>query len=1060
MNKKLIAAGTAAGLVALGSAAFSQKIVRYFSPNNDGIRDALEVPFTAKDKSLIVGWEMVIENEKGDVIRRIGSKSVLPSSIDAKQFFKQIVSAKTGVIIPEKVVWDGTMDDGKTAPDGEYYYYISVTDDSGNNQKTKKFQVTLDNTRPEAKISGPAFNIFGEGDKVTFPVKQTGSKERLWTGTISNAEGKVVKTYKWERSQPENFSWDGTDDKGIIVPDGVYNYSLYSEDRAGNASLPLDIKNIVFSAEKPVTNIAISGTKYFSVPEKSELNKITFNVKIPQPSKGSANKLTAWSVEIVNSAKQVVRTYNQNNSGAVPPEKIIFDGTDALGVRVPEGEYYATVKANYLNGYSTSPINTSLFTFAPNGPEGTIASAANIFSPDGDGNMDTAQFKITKGKNTLAPVKNWTVKIFASGDRTNAVKVYSMGSNLLEKIVWDGIDSNGKICKDGKYIAVLSASDAAGNKLESVLREEITLDTSKTEIMLSASDTGFSPNGDGKHDSIKFTPILKSDANVVKYTFEIQGEKNNAVYTVTQNSKLPAEFVWNGSTTVGAMCPDGKYKAVLKTESANGSQAKIITQDFVLDNSVPAVTTEVPYYTFSLDGESKKNKFVINTTGCTDESLWTAKVLDSANKPVREFSWSGKIGNAVNSSIVWDGKDESGNKAGDGTYTIVINAVDAGYNECTKTIGAVTLDSRPVKVYVTEDYSGISPSSKTGLTQQKFNITASLNEGIDNWQFNVVNEKGQPVYTVSSKESGKTLPAQIVWNGKDKDGKIVEGTFKGELKAVYVKGNEVSETTPSFICSNTAPVLTVVTSPEYFSPDNDGTDDELNIKLGAKTSGKVVSWSFVIKNPEGTGKSGKPFWSVDGQNKITSNLVWNGLSNVSKEKDGTAERVQSAMDYPWEFTVTDDLGLTTVEKGVVHIDILVIREGNVLKMAVPAIIFRANAADFKTAKEAAGSKVTPEQAANNERVLKRVATVLKKFPDYSVTVAGHGNNISGDPEEEKILGPLSLSRAEFVKTRLVKYGVNKNKLSVEGKGGSERIASLEDKDNWWKNRRVEFILNK
>ena len=88
------------------------------------------------------------------------------------------------------------------------------------------------------------------------------------------------------------------------------------------------------------------------------------------------------------------------------------------------------------------------------------------------------------------------------------------------------------------------------------------------------------------------------------------------------------------------------------------------------------------------------------------------------------------------------------------------------------------------------------------------------------------------------------------------------------------------------------------------------------------------------------------------------------------------------MDYPWEFTVTDSLGLTSKSRGKISIDILVTRDGNVLKMAVPAIIFRSNAADFKTAKEAAGgvtvwnsSSLSMERCSTKQSVKKVIPRV-------------------------------------------------------------------------------------
>ena len=411
-----------------------------------------------------------------------------------------------------------------------------------------------------------------------------------------------------------------------------------------------------------------------------------------------------------------------------------------------------------------------------------------------------------------------------------------------------------------------------------------------------------------------------------------------------------------------------------------------------------------------------------------------------------------------------DGTDEAGNKVSDGTYSVAVKSADEAGNKFNLTLPSVTVDTRPVKVYVTAEYEGFSPLSTNGVKAQKFNLRTSIPDGIKFWEFDVVDEKGNSVYTVQSDDKNKSLPKEIIWNGTKEDGTYADGIFFGELSMEYEKGNDVYEKSSQFVCSNSAPKLNVVTAPEFFSPDNDGTDDDLFIKLSARCAGKITAWSFTILNPEESGRAGKPFWKTSGTSKITEQIIWNGLSNVSTEKNGQAERVQSAMDYPWQFTVTDSLGLTSTVTGKISVDILVIRDGNVLKMAVPAIIFRSNAADFKTAKEAPGSKVTPEQAANNERVLKRVAEILKKFPDYTITIVGHANNITGTEAEETSgdipLVPLSQNRAAFVKTRLEAYGIESSRMKTEGKGGRERIASLKDRENWWKNRRVEFLLHK
>ena len=102
-----------------------------------------------------------------------------------------------------------------------------------------------------------------------------------------------------------------------------------------------------------------------------------------------------------------------------------------------------------------------------------------------------------------------------------------------------------------------------------------------------------------------------------------------------------------------------------------------------------------------------------------------------------------------------------------------------------------------------------------------------------------------------------------------------------------------------------------------------------------------------------------------------------------------------------------------------------------------------------------------ETVKKNNQVLKRVAEILNKFKDYRVTIEGHANNTTGTQrEEDNVLLPLSQKRAEAVKKILKDYGVNDSRLSTVGVGGTKPVVSRSDKDNWWKNRRVEFILVK
>jgi outer membrane protein OmpA-like peptidoglycan-associated protein len=189
-----------------------------------------------------------------------------------------------------------------------------------------------------------------------------------------------------------------------------------------------------------------------------------------------------------------------------------------------------------------------------------------------------------------------------------------------------------------------------------------------------------------------------------------------------------------------------------------------------------------------------------------------------------------------------------------------------------------------------------------------------------------------------------------------------------------------------------------------------------------------------------------PFGHFEGEGDPPVQIEWDGKNN-------TGELVQSASDYLFTFTVTDIHGNSSSLEGTIETDILVIRDGDKLRAQVPSIVFAAEKGNFDGLPE--------DVLTNNERILRRVAQVLNKFSAYKVTVEGHANPVLRTASEETTeLRPLSELRAKAVVEELVRYGVTRERLNAVGMGGSRPVIPYEDRDGWWKNRRVEFILIK
>ena len=273
-----------------------------------------------------------------------------------------------------------------------------------------------------------------------------------------------------------------------------------------------------------------------------------------------------------------------------------------------------------------------------------------------------------------------------------------------------------------------------------------------------------------------------------------------------------------------------------------------------------------------------------------------------------------------------------------------------------------------------------------------------------------------------------------------------EGFFTPELTVRYTRGDEVKTAATNVLVDVSGPVLSLASSPEFFSPDNDGIDDDLYINLSARDASSVASWSLEIRDPE----SNSVFYRVEGRGNPTPRMIWNGRSNKG-------ELVQSATDYPYTFAAEDVLGNASSIDGKIGVDVLVILDGDKLRIQIPSIVFRPNAADFKD--------LPKDTVDNNNRILRRIAQILNKFRDYKVLVEGHANpttppDTAERTREERELKSISEARAKAVVDELVRYGVARARLSSTGVGGTMTVVSWDDADNRWKNRRVEFILIK
>jgi flagellar hook assembly protein FlgD/outer membrane protein OmpA-like peptidoglycan-associated protein len=994
--------------------------VKYISPNFDGVKDDLVLAITITDDRYVKGYRFVITDAAGAAVRTIQNKEERPENTDVKNILARLAYVDTGITIPPTLRWDGKNDSGAVVPDGTYAYRLEATDDNGNAGASAPGSVVVDTTPPTVTVAAPylIFSPDGDGNKDTLPLQQSGSSEDLWTGTVTNIAGETVKTFTWQDAAPPSFSWDGKAQDGILAPDGVYSYRVAATDRAGNGGTA-QLDNIIIDTRPTPVQLSID-LSYFSPGTASAKRTVTFTLGVPV-----ATGIEKWSLAVKDDKDATRRTF----AGTVTiPATVSWNGTDDSGAVLPEGAYSGTLTVQYVNG--KNPVAESpVVTIDTTAPRAGTKAEFDVFSPNGDGNKDT----VTIFQDTSEELF-WTGVLRGSDNKD--LKTLVWRGRADDKWTWDGKGDDGSLLPDGTYVYTLTSTDRAGNVGTSAA-VSIRIDTEATPVRLSTDPQYFSPNGDGVKDKVRLIPSVRVTAGVDSWTFRVRDEKGTVVRTWTGRSKAPDEVAWDGIDDAGKHAPDGAYTAALDVNYVNGNKPHADSAPFFIDTHAPQVTVSSDALLFSPAPDSRLAAVTIKQTS-SDEDLWEGEMKTAAGQHVRGWFWKGKA-----ADFSWDGKDDNGNLMPDGYYTYTVKSQSKGGTTTAKQLTGIQVDTRPAPVYVTVDSNGFSPNGDGFRDTMTVSMLVSLKDGIKSWKLALVNAAGAEAKTFTGVAP---VPATLPWDGKDQTGTRAapDGLYTAVLQVEYLKGTFSEARSTPFRLAVNPPKIDLGLQGLPFSPDNDGVSDELGITIKVDGPVPVVSWQLDISDPQA-----HAFTSFAGKGAPSEQIIWNGLSS-------NGELVQSAEDYPMTFTVRDELGNTASVKKVIPVDILVIRDGDRLKVRIASITFAANTPDYVN--------VEADAAAKNGVTIQRLAEIFKKYSKYRIEIDGFANIVNFDnPAKAKVeqdteLIPLSKARADAIRAALIAQGIEAGRITTVGKGGADPVVPFSDIDNRWKNRRVEFVL--
>ena len=998
-----------------------------FSPNDDGIADILGVKLKIDSIDGLLDWKLYVS-------------SALNGSVNAEKTGRQIALLQgDGTNSPPTDFQFDGKGEGALLKEGTYRFELFLEYENG--WKTTKLspEFVIDITAPRAQISRSRefFNPRGETKQSQVIISQIGSREALWIGELRDNQG--VLRCKWESkdSQPSEILWDGRTAEGALLPDGIYSYRLFCIDLAGNsfASEPIliGIDTVVKQSSLSADTMAIS-------PNGDGIqDKMTLSI-----SATAMESVQDWQLAILAGQERVMEW---KGTGKVP-QTIIWEGISLTRLPVPDGSYAAIFRAEYPNGDSTEASLGPLIVDRI-APQATVSLSRLIFSPNGDGRADTVEL----------------IQSSVYGDRWNGQIISETGKivrtwewyPMLADVLWDGKDQSGKLVSDGVYYYELRSIDAAGNFFI-LPRQQIIVDAAQKNVSFKVEPTAFSPNDDGVKDLIYLNVNAPKPDTLLSYSLSIfAGSKAAAGQAPVRSWKgkidIKSQYVWDGMTDAGLKVPDGYYSTYLELEYANGDLFNFGPIQILVDTVPPRISISADPLLFSPNGDGIKDTITIAQESVPGDD-WSGRIRSASGATVRSYTWKGQAKN-----FTWDGKDSNGKLVPNGAYSYEVVSVDAAGNSASASIKGIMVDATKPRVFVTASDNGISPNSDGIRDEVSFSLTVENREGVDSWRFSLLDSKG--VERSFFGGSGSDVPTRLVWDGRDLNGQVIEDTFTGKLIVRYMKGDVAEATSSKIVVKIAPPQVEIKVKPEYFSPDGDGVDDMLTFGIVADKNAGITEWKLEVLETAivesaalQESKPTRSFMLWSGKGMPPSQITWNG-------KSPKGELVESATDYPFEFTCWDALGNQTKISGIIAVDVLVIRDGDRLKIRVPSIVFRANHADF--------IGLDSEIVARNEKVVTRIAQILGKFPDYRIRVEGHGNNVGKmlgysasriQQEEINELIPLSTERAEVVRKMLVENGVDARRLTVVGLGSSEPVVPFTDVQNRWKNRRVEFVLIK
>ena len=466
--------------------------------------------------------------------------------------------------------------------------------------------------------------------------------------------------------------------------------------------------------------------------------------------------------------------------------EIMWDlrGTD--GELVPDGEYVVRVWVEDANR-NRSELDIEKFivdTVAPTVELAFKDGADSLwFSPKGQ--RKTAEILVNGAEEAL-----WVLQIVDEEDEPVVTK--RLSDSALEEFIWDGCDDNGNFVADGNYAFKVMGEDYAGNKSEPELLAGIRVDNRPTAVTASAEFDGFSPNGDGKRDTLDVKLDYKLNTDFVSWSWRIEKTENPE------------------STDVETAAGEGPQPTMKSGDVVEmDEEPAAVSEEAAADNNSDETAVDAPVAVSGgaeaepLTDIEEAEEAVEEPTAAESEEIVALEeeTAEEASVAVEEEAIAGTETEAVSVEefnapadpevlplvITLNGKDENGNVLEDGWYRFVFSVEYKNGNKEEAFLPFLIDTVAPTVELksVANPFVKVEPNSAKG---EYFITLDAKDEGtLEGWDMEILDDKD----SVLKMFAGEGDPSRLItWNGEVADVNEETGVYYIDFTVIDKGGNE------------------------------------------------------------------------------------------------------------------------------------------------------------------------------------------------------------------------------------------------------------------------------